>query len=94
MAVKVEEEFQPFQFRFEGCRAVTEIYGGVQGAVGVEELLRHGVGIVEIGQGGIGKFDAGIQNFHNPCYSKPYDYFSYHNYRGNDIIDYGMKSGN
>lgn len=48
-AVEVEEEFQPFQFRLEGRRAVTEIHGGVQSAVGGEELLRHGVGIVEIG---------------------------------------------
>ena len=49
-SVEVEEEFQPFQFRLEGCRAVAEIDGGVQCAVGVEELLRHGVGIVEIGE--------------------------------------------
>jgi len=29
-AVEVEEEYQPFQFRLEGRRAVTEIDGGIQ----------------------------------------------------------------
>ena len=50
LAVEVEKEFQPFQFRLEGSWSVTEVDGDVQCAVGIEELLRHGVGIVEIGE--------------------------------------------
>jgi hypothetical protein len=62
ITVEVEEELQPLQLRLEGRRAATEIDGGIQCPVGVEELLRHGVGIVEIGECGIGKVGADVQD--------------------------------
>ena len=62
LAVEVEEEFQPFQFRLEGCGPETKIDGSVQRAVGVKELLRHGIGIVEIGKRGISKFGPDVQD--------------------------------
>jgi len=72
LAVEVEEEFQPFQFRPKGRRLVTKIDDGIQCAVGVEELLRHGVGIVEIGERRIGKFGADVQNPLR-CFGDPFD---------------------
>jgi hypothetical protein len=36
-SVKVEKEFQPLQLRFETCRAVAEIDGGIKRPVGVDE---------------------------------------------------------
>ena len=60
--VEREEVFDALAVVVEGLRAIAEVDGAVEFGVGFDERGRHGQRIVEVGEGGIGKFFAGVDS--------------------------------
>ena len=60
--VEGEEVFDALAVVVEGLRAIAEVDGAVEFGVGFDERGRHGQRIVEVGEGGIGKFFAGVDS--------------------------------
>ena len=60
--VQGEEVLDAVAVALEGLGAVTAAHGAVERGMGLGENGRHGQRIVKIGEGGIGKLLAGVQN--------------------------------